>query len=450
MIQDPQPAPNLTKSNHRLRAAFQAVRLYYVPAIAIGLCYLAITMMWTLYAAYVPVFLDADFGLRAAAIGVVMMLDNLSSLFIQPWIGARSDRLRARLGRRLPIILAAMPFAALGFVFIPVAAQVLGSLLGFVAVVMVMLIGMSAIRVPLFALMPDFTAPERRSTANGIINLFGGLGTLIAALGLGALYRINRGGPFWFAAGTLVVTVLILVVVIRKVAGDSLSNAGPTDGAADSLPSNALSLLRDLVVENWRGIPLLLAAVFFYTFGFNAVETFFILYGRSTFGIREEQALAILGVFFLSYLVASVPAGIAGERRGRLKAMIVGLVAIAVLIGLGYWLATIPLLFLFMPVGGVVWALVNSNALPAIVGTVDPARSGSAVGLYYFATTLASIASPVVNGGLIEASGDNYKLIMLTTSAAAAAAVVCLLALRVRNSATQTDLASGSAQEPAS
>lgn len=432
MIQDPNYATVGTGPSHRLRMVAQAVRQDYVPASAIGLCYLAIAMMWTLYAAYVPVFLEADFGLRATAIGVVMMLDNLSSLFIQPWIGARSDRLRSRLGRRLPIILAAMPFAALGFVLIPVAAQLLGNLLGFVAVVMVMLVGMSALRVPLFALMPDFTAAERRSTANGIINLFGGLGTLIAALGLGTLYRVNRAGPFWLAAGLLVVTVLVLVVVIRKIAGDSLSSAGPTDGAQEDLPSNAVSLLRDMLVENWRGIPLLLLAVFFYTFGFNAVETFFVLYGRTTFGIREEQALAILGVFFLSYLVTSVPAGIIGERRGRIKAMIVGLFAIAVLIGLGYWLATIPLLFLFMPVGGLVWALVNSNALPAIVGSVAPTRSGSAVGLYYFAVTLASIASPIANGGLIELSGENYRLIMLTTSAAAAAGAVCLLALRVR------------------
>ena len=450
MIQDPSHQSTSAGPGHRVTMALQDVRRYYVPAIAIGLCYLAITMMWTLYAAYVPVFLDADFGLRAAAIGVVMMLDNLSSLFIQPWIGARSDRLRARLGRRLPIILAAMPFAAVGFVLIPVAAHTLGSLVGFVAVIMIMLISMSAMRVPLFALMPDFTPPQRRSTANGIINLFGGLGTLIAALGLGTLYRINRGGPFWFAGAVLVITVLILVAVIRRVAGDSLSNAGPTEDASDTLPSNALSLLREMLVENWRGIPLLLAAVFFYTFGFNAVETFFILYGRTTFGIREEQALAILGVFFLSYLVASVPAGIVGERRGRLRAMIVGLVAISLLIGLGYWLATIPLLFLFMPVGGMVWALVNSNALPAIVGTVAPARSGSAVGLYYFATTLASIASPIVNGGLIEASGDNYRLIMLTTSAAAAAAVLCLLLLRRSHSAAHSDLASASAQETAS
>lgn len=448
MHQDPTQHTALTGPRYRLREAALAVRLHYVPAIAIGLCYLAITMMWTLYAAYVPVFLDADFGLRATAIGAVMMLDNLASLFVQPWIGARSDRLRSRLGRRLPIILVAMPFAALGFALIPLAAQMLGSLLGFMLVVMIMLIGMSIIRVPLFALMPDFTVPEHRSTANGIINLFGGLGTLIAALGLGVVYRANRAGPFWVAGVTLVVTTLILVVVIRKVAGDSLSNAGSHAGTPDTLPSNAWRLLRDMLVENWRGIPLLLLSIFFYTFGFNAVETFFILYGRTSFGIREEQALAILGVFFLSYLLASVPAGIIGERRGRLKAMIVGLVAISVLIGLGYWFATLPLLFLFMPVGGLVWALVNSNALPAIVGTTDPARSGSAVGLFYFATTLASIASPITNGALIEASGGNYKVIMLTTSAAAAAGALCLLGHRGRDTHFQPDVASVSAQEP--
>ena len=55
---------------------------------------MAITTMWTLYSAYVPVLLQVDFGLRVTAIGLVMMLDNLLALLMQPWIGARSDRLR--------------------------------------------------------------------------------------------------------------------------------------------------------------------------------------------------------------------------------------------------------------------------------------------------------------------------------------------------------------------
>ena len=106
-----------------MRTAREAVQAHYMPALFIGLSYMAITTMWTLYSAYVPVMLQVDFGLRATAIGLVMMLDNLLALLVQPWIGARSDRLRSRWGKRLPFIVAGMPLAAVGFALIPLAGD---------------------------------------------------------------------------------------------------------------------------------------------------------------------------------------------------------------------------------------------------------------------------------------------------------------------------------------
>ncbi len=200
-----------------LRSARVALQAHYLPVLFIGLCYMAIAAMWTLYSAYVPVLLQMDFGLRATAIGTVMMLDNLVALLIQPWVGARSDRLRSRWGRRLPIIVAGMPFAAVGFALIPLAGDFFDGLPGFVVTLMVMLVAMAAIRIPLFALMPDLIAPERRSTANGIINLFGGIGVLIATLGLGWLYRINRAGPFLVGALLLVAAIALLAAVLPYV-----------------------------------------------------------------------------------------------------------------------------------------------------------------------------------------------------------------------------------------
>jgi hypothetical protein len=87
----------------RLRLVREAIDAHYAPALLIGLSYMAITTLWTLYNAYVPVFLQVDFGLRAAAIGAVMMLDNLLALLVQPWIGARSDRLRSRWGQAVAL-----------------------------------------------------------------------------------------------------------------------------------------------------------------------------------------------------------------------------------------------------------------------------------------------------------------------------------------------------------
>ena len=182
--------------------------------------------------------------------------------------------------------------------------------------------------------MPDLTPPERRSTANGIINLFGGIGILIATLGLGWLYRINRAGPFVLPAVLLVVTTVVLAAVLPRLAGDC--PAMPCrSSASDEIPTNSLRMLRDVLADNWRGVPLLLLAILFYTFGINAIETFFTLYGRNVLGDPGGQALAILGVFFITYIVASVPAGMVGERFGRRQTMIAGLVVISVLIGLG-------------------------------------------------------------------------------------------------------------------
>lgn len=423
-------SPSSTRQSplvYQSRVAKEAIRAHYVPALFIGLSYMAITTMWTLYSAYVPVLLQVDFGLRATAIGLVMMLDNLLALLIQPWIGARSDRLRSRWGKRLPIIVAGMPFAAAGFALIPLAGEFFDGLPGFIAIVAVMLMSMAAMRVPLFALMPDLTAPERRSTANGIINLFGGIGILIATLGLGWLYRINRSGPFVVGALLLVATTLLLAAVLpRLVQRYSVPDEAPVEGGNGA---NSLRMLHDVLVDNWRSVPLLLLAILLYTFGINAIETFFSLYGRSVLTISEDRALGILGVFFIAYIIASVPAGMVGERFGRRQTMTAGLLAISLLVLTAFFMRSALAMLAIMPLGGVAWALVNTNALPALLGMSPSGHAASTVGLFYATTTLASIASPVANGWFIDLGGDDYNLVILSTSIAAGLAALVLLAM---------------------
>ena len=410
---------------HQLRAARESFQAYYAPALFIGLCYMAITTMWTLYNAYVPVLLQLDFGLRATAIGAVMMLDNLLALLVQPWIGARSDRLRSRWGKRLPIIVAGMPFAALGFILIPLAGAFLDGLLGFMLTVMIMLVSMAAIRVPLFALLPDLITPERRSTANGIINLLGGVGILIATLGLGWLYRINRAGPFVVGAVLLVLsTVLLAAVLPRLTQRYAVEEDAPLEGES---ASNSLRMLRDVLEANWRGVPLLLLAILLYTFGINAIETFFSLYGRNVLGIPEETALAILGVFFITYIIASIPAGAVGQRFGRWQTMTAGLALISVLVLAAFIVRSAPAMIAIMPLGGMAWALVNTNALPLVLGMSPSGHAASTVGLYYATATLASILSPVANGWFIDLGGGDYNLAILSTSIVAGLAALTLL-----------------------
>jgi maltose/moltooligosaccharide transporter len=88
----------------------------------LGFGFFGVSVIWGVYNAFVPVFLADKFGLAPALIGFFMTLDNIAALFIQPPVGAWSDRLRTPIGRRMPFILIGAPIGALAFGVIPLVA----------------------------------------------------------------------------------------------------------------------------------------------------------------------------------------------------------------------------------------------------------------------------------------------------------------------------------------
>lgn len=131
----------------------------------LGFGFFSISITWALYNAFVPFFLDS-FLSSTALIGFMMTIDNYFALFLQPWIGHRSDRTASRFGRRMPYLLIGMPLAALFVVLIPFHTNFLTLILFMV----LMNLAMSLYRSPTIALMPDLTPEAQRTKANGIIN----------------------------------------------------------------------------------------------------------------------------------------------------------------------------------------------------------------------------------------------------------------------------------------
>lgn len=148
-------------------------RLNYGKTFLLGFGFFGVSVIWGVYNAFVPIFLADKFGLSPAFIGFFMTLDNIAALFIQPPVGAWSDRIRTKWGRRIPFILIGAPITALAFGFIPMAAV----LPLFVACTSTTLLSAALWRTPVIALMPDITPSPFRSQANGIINFMGGVGS---------------------------------------------------------------------------------------------------------------------------------------------------------------------------------------------------------------------------------------------------------------------------------
>jgi maltose/moltooligosaccharide transporter len=417
------------------------MKFNYGKIFLLGFGFFGVSVIWGVYNAFVPIFLANKFHLAPAFIGFFMTLDNIAALFIQPPVGAWSDRLRTPIGRRLPFILVGAPITALAFGFIPLASV----LPLFVACTSTLLLSAALWRTPVVALMPDITPSEKRSQANGIINFMGGIGTIIALQTGGMLYKLSPAFPFWLGSALVVVAALIVFLFIKE-PKDYLESDQPQPSMIESLQE----VLNDEEKSGTR----ILFAIFFWFIGYSAVETFFTLYAQEHLGIDAGDGATLLSIFPLFFVLFAIPAGVIAARMGRRVAILLGLFLVSVILALFYILPAGTLLTSISPLplvgiplteggprmltmaglllmfGGIGWAFVNINSLPMVVELTTAARLGTFTGLYYLFSTLSAIVGPNVNGWAIQLTGNNYNVIMLIAPFFLLTAFVLMLGVR--------------------
>jgi maltose/moltooligosaccharide transporter len=417
------------------------MKFNYGKVFLLGFGFFGVSVIWGVYNAFVPIFLANKFGLQPVFIGFFMTLDNIAALFIQPPVGAWSDRLRTPIGRRLPFILIGAPITALAFGLIPLAA----ALPLFVACTSTLLLSAALWRTPVVALMPDITPSEKRSQANGIINFMGGIGTIIALQTGGMLYTLNPAFPFWLGSALVVLAALIVFLFVKE----------PKDYLERDEPQpNMIESLREILNDEEKSGSRILFAIFFWFLGYSAVETFFTLYAQEHLGINAGDGATLLSVFPLFFVLFAIPSGIIAARIGRRVAISFGLIVVAVILALFYILPAETLLTPISPLplvgipltdsgprmltmagsmlifGGIGWAFVNINSLPMVVELTSAARIGTFTGLYYLFATFSAIIGPNVNGWAIQFSGNNYNIIMLIAPFFMLTALVLMLGVR--------------------
>jgi len=407
------------------------MKFNYGKIFLLGFGFFGTSVIWSVYNAFVPIFLANKFGLSAGLIGFFMTLDNIAALFIQPPVGAWSDRLRTPIGRRMPFILIGAPISAVAFGLIPIAAI----LPLFVACTSTLLLSMALWRTPVVALMPDVTPSRFRSQANGIINFMGGIGAIIAFLVGGSLYKSNPAFPFWMGSGLVIFSATLVFIFVKE----------PTEYEKGEEEPNMFKSLQEVVADKDKSAIRLFGAIFFWFIGFNAIEAFFTLYSVNHLGLNEADGSGLLGHLSLFFVLFALVSGLIGGKLGRRVTISAGLVLLASLIGVMFVLppevhinplvqlpvlGTVRVISLFLMGVGISWALININSLPMVVDMVEDARIGTYTGLYYLFSTLAAIAGPNVNGWVIQLSSDNYNTIMLVAPIFMVVALVLMLGVK--------------------
>jgi maltose/moltooligosaccharide transporter len=387
------------------------MKFNYAKIFLLGFGFFGVSVIWSVYNAFVPLFLANKFGLEPYQIGFFMTLDNIAALFIQPTVGAWSDRLRTPIGRRMPFILIGAPIGALVFGLIPLAAV----LPLFVACTTTLLLSMALWRTPVVALMPDVTPSPFRSQANGIINFMGGVGSIIAFL-LGAqLYDQNQAYPFWLGSGLVILAAVMVLVFIRE-PKEYIETTEKKPGLLESL--------REVLADKERSALLMLLAIFSWFVAYNAVEAFFTLYAVNHLKLTEADGSRLLGQLSFIFVLFALPAGYIGSRIGRRITIMTGIVLMASCMVAMFFLTpevlttqltklpalgVVPVVGLVLMAAGASWALININSLPMVVDMTSTARVGTYTGLYYLFSTLAAIAGPNINGWIVQLTGKNYQ-----------------------------------------
>ncbi|MGD8632885.1 MAG: MFS transporter [Anaerolineales bacterium] len=373
-------------------------RFPYKKTLVLGFGFFGISVIWPIFNNFVPIFL-ADMGLTATLVGFVMTWDNYLNMFVQPVVGERSDHTRTRIGRRKPWMLVGAPIAAIFFLLVPVLRSVIGVMFA----ILLTNLGMALFRSPTIALLGDLFPSEQRSTANGVINLMGGLGAIVAFLGGGALYALGRITPFLFGSAVLLAAITLVLLFVRE------PQAPATEQSRDETPGFFANLRELLQSEDRSGLMILLAILCWFI-GFNALETWISSFGRFSLGIDPGRMSLITSGFALLFVIFAVPSGLIATRFGRRRTILVGVSALTVLMGLGWLVRSQVALIALLVAAGVAWALINVNSLPMVYDVGGDERLGAFTGLYYFASNIAAVAGPQTVGVLVDLTGGNYRV----------------------------------------
>jgi len=399
-------------------------RFPYARTFILGFGFFGISIIWPLFNSLIPPMLE-DLGLSAVVVGFILTWDNIINMFVQPWVGSLSDRTRTRIGRRKPFLVLGAPMAALFFILVPFVRE------NFILIGTAILctnIGMALFRTPTVAYLGDLFRPEDRSKANGVINLMGGLGAAVALFGGGALYKLGVPLPFIVGSGVMLLAIGIVLLFVRE---PELEVEGPDQEKVPGLLDNIRQVAAG---PNKNGI-YLLAAIFFWFVGWNAMEAFFTIYARNVLGIDVGTGTQMLTAFAATLILFAIPSGLLATRIGRKPTILIGLSGMLVGLAVGFFIRNPTVLLILLALMGVFWAFVNINSLPMVYDLGGEESIGAYTGLYYFSSSAAAITGPILGGWLIDLTSHSWLWIF--SAIFLGLAVFSMTRIRVKETAQQ-------------
>ena len=357
-----------------------------------------------------PVYYTTILGFDKTFVGVAEGLVTASSYIFAVISGFFSDKFK----KQKPIIF-------IGYFFSMVSRPLLAFLTSGASVIGLRFMdgtGKGLKDPPKDVLIAGSADKATRGKSFGIARMLDTLGSVAGPLILFGLLYVLKGSAFLyhsillFCAIPLIITLLILIFKVKEVP-KSVSSGDPKAAPASGPPLP-------------KSFYLFLGIVVLFTLG-NSSDAFLILRAQSL-GVTLLEIPLVIALFNLVYALFAVPLGSLSDKIGRIKTMLIGWFAFA-LVYLGFAFAFHAyMIWVLYALYGIYYAANLGVAKAFLADMVGSDHRGRAFGIYGTSIGLASLPASFFAGFLWDHIGPQAPFLFGAILAAAAAAVLAFSA----------------------
>ena len=321
----------------------------------------------------IPLFLTTALGAGAYAVGVVEGAAETTASLLKVVSGYWSDKIR----KRKPFVLFGYSLSSLTkplFAFANIWLFVL-----FIRVIE--RIGKGLRTAPRDAIVAESADERVRGKAYGFHRAMDGIGSVMGAVLAFLLLPVaGYRNIFLFAFIPAVIAVSIILLVREK--------------RTDTKKEKRTPSLRVSFKELPRNLKLFIAVSAIFAMGHFGYA--FLLLRAKNIGLTDQKAILLYVLFYIVYVLCSIPSGILSDRVGRKPVLMTGYLLFAITsIGLIFSSDIYSVMFLFA-IYGIFYAMIDGTQRAFVVDLAPSHLRATALGTFH--TAIGTVALP---GGFV-------------------------------------------------
>jgi len=350
--------------------------------------------------------------------GLIWLAGPFTGMIVQPIIGALSDKMNTRFGRRRPFLLAGAIFASLALWAFPNSANItnffsttlnqtfpIWSALLFAAIMIWVIDAcVNAAQGPYRALVPDNIPQEQHSLANSFLSFAIGLGSVVAAGAAPFLkwafgYQMSITAQFIMAAIAFSTAIIWTCITTKEYPVEPVVQENKdSDKNKDSFISSLVNFFttspevaKICMMQFFTWIGVMSMFIFFTQFAIhniyavpdltNVTEAVKASY---TNAMNQGTNLSSIcfAIFNLICFIISIPIGIVSSRFGNKKVHAVSLFIMALAFIAMTFTLNVKLVALCMAIAGIGWASILALPFAMLSKYIKKGTEGSVMGLF--------------------------------------------------------------------